>query len=377
MMRRMSGRAALLVLAVVVSIAAAHVKVAIAAPAGAAKVLGGAKGQSGSSIEGPVLGYVFNSVHRTIHPIQGITGAAQVGPALVSEVSFATVAVSPTHTFALGVEAGSGSAYYVELTPAAAKATTLGSINDGADRIVISPSGTAAIFYDRANREAQVVSGLPGDRKVRGPVALDSVPGVISALAVNDAGDAILIGVSEEEGGSVYLGGPSRDPRSLTNMGRVSSVAFLPDSNDAAVADYDRNEVILLTDVAGGGGSTVIGGERDGVMQPAVVAASADGASILVVSSQRGGITRLSTSGGLPNSLDCDCRPSNLMPLVGNAVFVVTETSASPLLVYDGDRELNGQPAPRIWFVPPSEATLVAEPTPSAPRRLPRGRSGR
>ena len=160
-------------------------------------------------------------------------------------------------------------------------------------------------------------------------------------------------------------------------MGRISSVAFLPDSNDAAVADHDRNEVILMTDVVGGGGSTVIGGEQDGVMQPAVVAASADGASILAVSSQRTAVARLSTSGGLPRFLDCDCRPINLMALVGNAVFVVSATSASPLYVYDGDRESNGQSEPRIVFVPPSEANLVTEPAPGAPRRMPRGRSRR
>ena len=367
----------MLVLALVVGFAAVQVNVAIAAPAGAAKVLSGAKGQSGSPIEGPVLGYVFNSVQRTIHPIQGITGAAQVGPAVASDVSFATVAVSPTHTFALGVEAGSGAAYFMELTPGAATTTKVSAVNNGADRIVISPSGTAAVFYDRANREAQVVSGLRGDRKVRGPVALGGVAGVISALAVNDAGDAILVGVSEEEGGSLYLAGPSHDLRSLTSMGRVSSVAFLPDSNDAAVADHDRNEVILMTDVVGGGGSTVIGGEQDGVMQSSVVAASADGVSILVVSSQRSAIVRLSTSGGLPSSLDCDCRPSNLLPLVGNAVFAVSAASASPLYVYDGDRESNGQSEPRIVFVPSSEANLVAEPAPAASRRPPRGRSRR
>lgn len=367
----------MLVFAMLVIVASAQVDVAIAVPADAAKVLGDAKDQSDSPIGGPVLGYVFNSVQRTIRPMQGITGAAQLGPAVASDVSFATVAVAPTHTFALGVEAGSGAAYYVELAPAAATATALSSVNNGADRIVISPSGTAAIFYDRAKREAQVVSGLPGDRKVRGPVALDGVAGVISALAVNDAGDAILVGVSEVEGGSLYLAGPSRDLRSLTSMGRVSSVAFLPDSNDAAVADYDRNEIILMTDVVGDGGSTVIGGEQDGVMQPAVVAASADGSSILTVSSQHSVIARLSTSGGLSSSLDCDCRPSSLLPLVGNAVFVVSAVSASALYVYDGDRESNGQLEPRIWFVPSSEANPVAEPASSAPRCLPRGRSRR
>lgn len=160
-------------------------------------------------------------------------------------------------------------------------------------------------------------------------------------------------------------------------MGRVSSVTFLPDSNDAAVADYHRNEVILMTDVVGGGGSTVVGGEQDGVVQPAVVAVSADGASILAVSPRRSAIARLSTSGGLASSLDCDCRPSNLLPLAGNAVFVVSAASASPLHVYDGDRESNGQSDPRVVFVPSSEANLTAEPAPAAPRRLPRGRSRR
>lgn len=376
MMQWMTGRAVLLVL-VVVSFATAQVNVPVAAPAGAAQVSGDAKGQSDSPMEDPILGYVFNSVQRTIHRIQGVTGAAQVGPAVASDVSFATVAVSPTHTFALGVEADSGVAYYVELAPAAAVASSLSSVNNGADRIVISPSGTAAIFYDRAKREAQVLSGLPGDRKVRGTVELGGVAGVISALAVNDAGDAMLVGVSDEEGGSLYLAGPSHDLRGLTSMGRVSSVTFLPDSNDAAVADHDRNEVILLTDVVGGGGSTVIGEEQDGVMQPAVVAASADGRSILTVSSQRSVIARLSTSGGPLSSLNCDCRPSSLLPIVGNAVFVVSSASASPLYVYDGDRESNGQLEPHIWSVPSVEANLVAEPASSAPRRLPRGRSRR
>ena len=369
--------AGIALLAASMGVASAQVQVALANPAHVAKALSEAAGESAVPIEGPVLGYVFNGVRRTIHPIQGITGAAQVGPAVPSDVTLSAFAASPTHDYALGIEAGSGAAFFLELTPAATTATALSAINDGADRIMVSPSGSAAAFYDRQSRSVQILRGLPEDREVRGPILLDSLPGLISALAVNDAGDVLLVGISEESGGSLHLAGPSRNLRSVMNAGRVASIAFLPDSNDAVVADHDRDEVVLIRDVLAAAGTTVLGSARDGIVQPAAVVSSRDGLTVYATSSRRGEIARMATAGGLPSSIDCDCRPGGLSPLLGNAVFALTDASAAPLFVYDGDRTTNGQPDPLVVFVPPTKSVTQVEPSVSEPRRRPRGRSAR
>ena len=232
-----------------------------------------------------------------------------------------------------------------------------------------SPLGAQVVSVERMSYSGDIVAPIGFGT---GGFLFEARP-----ASVNDAGDVLLVGISEESGGSLHLAGPSRNLRSVMNAGRVASIAFLPDSNDAVVADHDRDEVVLIRNVLAAAGTTVLGSARDGIVQPAAVASSRDGLTVYATSSRRGEIARMATVGGLPSSIDCDCRPVGLSPLLGNAVFALTDASAAPLFVYDSDRTTNGQPDPLVVFVPPAKSVTQVEPSVSEPRRVPRGRSAR
>ena len=344
-----------------------------------------------------VLGYVFDGARRTIHAVLGTIGTAQVGDALPSRITPSTFVAAAGRDYGLAVEAASGAAFFLKLAPSAVSESRIGALNDGADRIVVSPSGSAAAFYDRQSRSVQIVQGLPETRRVSGRIQLDSLDGLLTAMAVNDAGDSLLVGLTGESGGGLYLTGASRNPRKISAAGRVASVAFLPESNDAVMADYDRNEVVLIRSVGESGGTTVattvstsvattaaitagtvvLGGERDGIRQPASIGTSRDGLSVYVISGRRHGVTRLTVAGGAPSSIDCDCTPDRLGPLAGNAVFGLTAASDSPLYIYDGDRETDGRLDPRIVAAPSVNPAKLTQPKPERPLRLRRGRTAR
>ena len=353
----------------------AQVQVAVATPvAGKALAEGASLEDSGKPIEGPVLGYVFDRQKQLLWTLLGIAGASQMAPAFPFDVHLGGLELSSQSNYGFGFESGTGEAHLYDLSGAEPVEIETSGLDTGIDRIVLSPSGEAAGLYNRQTKQVQIVTGLPEDPQARGRVSVETVPGVLAALAISDDGESVLAGVSAEGGGSVYLLGPQQSPRSILPVGRPSSIAFLHGSSDALVADYDRNEVLLVRDVRGAAQVTVLGGEREGILRPVAVAASADNERVFATSSQTNQVAILPANGSSPSFVTCECQPSRLKALAGNAVFRISGASASPVLLLDADHESNGQPAPRIVFVPPGDEVMAPSPAPEPPR-LPRGRA--
>ncbi len=353
----------------------AQVEVAVSAPAVVKALAEGASLEdSGNPVEGPVLGYIFDRQTQLLWRLLGIAGASQMAPAFPFEVHLGRLEVSSQPKYGFGFESGTGEAHLYDLSGAELVEIETSGLDSGIDRIVLSPSGEAAGLYNRQTKQVQIVTGLPDDPQARGRASVETVPGVLAALAISDDGESVLAGVSAEGGGSVYLVGPQQSPRSILPVGRPSSIAFLHGSSDAVVADYDRNEVLLVRDVRGAAQATVLGGERESILRPVAVAASADNERVFAASSQTNQVVILPANGDSPNLVTCECQPSRLKALAGNAVFRITGASASPVMLLDADHESNGQPAPRIVFVPPGDALMAPSPAP-APPRLPRGRA--
>ena len=352
----------------------AQVQVAVSTPA-AAKVVeeGAAQQDAGQPIEGPVLGYVFDRQNQLLWPLIGIAGASQTAPAFQLGVHLGGLQISLRQNYGLGHQTGTGEVHLFDLTGAQPVETDISGFDSGIDRIVLSPGGQAAGLYDRQEKQVQVVTGLPDEPRSLGRVSVASLPGILAALAISDSGELLLAGMSEQGGGSVHLLGPRRSSRPILPLGRPSSIAFLHDSSDAVITDYDRSEVVLIRDVAGAAQVNVLGGEREGIVQPAVAAAAADNARIFVASSQTKTVAIFEISGGSPSFVACECPPSRMKPLAGNAVFRITSSSVSPVMLLDADHMSNGQLAPRIVVAPPGNDVLEPSPAPDPPR-LPRGR---
>lgn len=326
-------------------------------------------GDDNGGIHGPVMGYVFDSRAQGIQPIQGIPGASRVGGLMALGVRFAVAEISPRQDYALGVEAASGELRLVELgVPNPAARAVAGGI-DGADRIVLSAGGDSAAVYDRDSRTVHLLAGLPKNPKVNGSVELSSLPGILTALAVNDRGDAILAAVSSGDAGSLYALMVGEQPRLVAPVTRVTAVRFLHNSSDAVAADYDANEVLLIRNVLTNPEPIVIASARDGVQRPVAVASSPDNKRIFAANSEPGAVAVISPEGGAPEMIACNCRATELSAVRGGAMFRLSSATNAPIMLLDAS-----QPEARMLFIPPADGgseTPVAEPV------LPRGPRGR
>ena len=355
-------------LAVGAGSAYSQVQVALSPGKGAALNRVAAAGQSASSpdgvIQGPVLGYTFDPSRGSLHPIRGIPGASYVADPMPLGFSVKVAAVSPLHNYVLAVDNVSGEVKVLDVTlvpPAAIPVPGAG----GADRIALSPRGDAAALCDRAQRTIQFVSGLPANPSVEGSVDLSSLDGVITAFAISDDGEVGLVATSHRNGGSVHVLKDGQDPRAIVSVGRVLALAFVERSHDAVIADYDKNEVLLVQQADGSAQPVPLASENDGVVRPNAIVAMADGRRALVASSDSGRVAFVPLSGGPTEFVSCSCKPTTLARLNGNSMFQLTAASGQPLFVLDASRA-----EARILFVPPHQP---AEPSRSpAPRRAPR-----
>ena len=153
-----------------------------------------------AQIQAPTLGYVPDTELAAVRPILGIPGAATLGEALDLGVAIDAVAVSPRQDYILALSNhhpvlvlpdGSGSLSLVRES-----ASTV-------DRIVLSPSGSAAALMDSDGRTIQVIAGLPQAPYLARTAAAPTAYGSPTVVAVSD--DASLLLAAFSDSGAVFL----------------------------------------------------------------------------------------------------------------------------------------------------------------------------
>jgi len=293
----------------------------------------------------PVLGYLLDGA-GAVRKMPGVAGATWLTGPLEFGVVLAAGAVSPRQDYLLGLAAPDRRPMVLPLA-ALAGARTLDGVAAGADRVVLSPSGTAAVFYFSQTASLTIVTGLPDSPVPGGNVDLSGLPAPPAGLAISDDGSVILASASTSDGAAVFVLSAQSAPRLLLNGGDFPALAFRRRSLDAVLADRLRNALYWAGDVAGPGEVVLLAGESDGVSAPIAVAASADGARIFVANSGSATIGYLSAAGGPLTLLSCSCSPAALAPLSGNAVFRLTEFSNDPIWLLDGDAS-----EPRLLLAP-------------------------
>jgi hypothetical protein len=323
-------------------------------------------------IRGPVLGYVVDPTTLGVRPLPGIPGASYVGNTLPIGFTAKFVEVSPSHDYALGVEAGSGNLFIIDLRPEIPAAERLTSVSDGVDRIFYSPLGNTVALYFREAKQVEILKGLPDEPSRQGRVDLKGMPGVLTAVAVSDDGQVLAAASSQGDSGALFVGGPGKELRQVGPLGTASALSFLNGSQDLLVADIGRNEVVLVRNIQQGAEWTVLASRQDGMNQPAAVAASRDNRTAFAVDSADGRIAWVPLSGGPVEFVDCPCTPTGLNALAQGSVFRLTSASSAPLYMLDarpqGDEASS---RPRVLFIPaPDQA-------PADQEEAARSRSGR
>jgi hypothetical protein len=342
-------------------------------PAHAALSVAGNKGAAQQGpIGGPLLGYVFDSPTLRLRPLLGIPGASYVGDYLPIGFTPQFVEVSPSHEYAVGVEAGSGDVFLIDLRSGLPAAERLAKATAGADRAFLSPLGKAVAFYHREARQVEILTGLPDTPNFLGRVDLVSVPGMLTALAVSDDGKALAVASAEGDIGSLFVAAPDGEVRLVGPLGRASSLAFLNDLDDLLVADAGRSEIVRIRNFSLGAEWTVLASRQDGIDQPVAVGVTRDNTTALAVGGSDRRIARLPLGGGAVSFLDCPCTPTGLDAIGSGSVFRLTADSNAPMYVLD-TRPRNGalSSEPRVLFIP------AADQTPAAGADAPAGPRGR
>ena len=297
-------------------------------------------GQQGK-VQGPVAGYVFDGPAHALRPVLGIPGASLLGDPVDLGMSMTAAAVSQAQDAVLAV-AADGSLHAFQLSAGVASEVAVNGFSVSPERIVFSPSGSAAAVY--GGGRIQVLTGV-GTNPHAGSIfdisALLALPGnrghstLAGSFAVSD--DGVYVLVASGSGVQVFGGG---SPRQVAT-GRGLAVAFARGNHDAVAAGTG---VVLIQDVGGAANTQSLAAE--GALSAAVgVAFSADNSKLYVASAAARGVTGFDLGAGTSQTFTCDCTPAGIQAM-GN-VYRLNEVSADPLWLLD-----TSAVGPRIVFVP-------------------------
>lgn len=286
-----------------------------------------------SQITGPVSGYLFDNSAHGLRPVLGIPGASLIGDSIDFGLQVASVSVAPRLDAAFAT-AADGTLHLFGLQSGVSTDLNLNGLANSPERVIFSPSGTAAALYGRGS--IQIVTGLPVTAAVAASLTLPALP---DSLAISDDGAALLVA----SGNSVELYAGAADQGALTTTSGPALIAFAPTGHDAAVVDRTGAGVVLFHNVGGAVDPQNLA-PVDGTIQSAsALAFSTDGSQLLLASGQS--VATFDLAAGARGSIACTCSPS-ILARMGD-LFRLNELSQEPLWLLDARPDTAG-----VLFVP-------------------------
>jgi hypothetical protein len=337
-----------------------------------------AQGQSGSTLNGPSLGLMFDSASALIRPILGIPGATTWGAPLSTGFAVGQAAVAPGGDFALAVAKD-------DFRLAAVRASggvvqwLAPAMGEAPDLIAFSPRGRAAALYYRSSGRLLVLAGLRNTTPRVVLVDTSSLPAAPSLVAVSEDAAALLLAVPEGDAAGLYFlpgflpAARTKSPKDVAGQSReddlptssasgfgfaqrlgafqsISALRFAGGGSDALVADEAANAVYLIQNASGPTQINILGSAQDGLSRPVAVEAM-DARRVLVANAGAGKLTILYRDGTPPVSIACGCSPAVLHQLAGSSVYRLTQSSQEPMWLLDA-----GGNETRILTIPPDRS---------------------
>jgi hypothetical protein len=303
------------------------------------------------TLSGPSLGLVYDPAAQAIRPVLGIPGASTAGKHIDLGFTIAAAAIAPSHNYALALSTD-GSLQLVTFRSDGVSAQAISS-SARPDRMVLSPSGSAAILYYKSAAAVQVVTGLPDSVQVGTQLDISALPQAPDTLAISDDGAVVLAGVAENgkdeaARGEVFLVPPDGSAaRSIAVVQHASAMAFYTKSQDVLIADDVANSITMVSDAAGQASQQWTFTDA-GLPAPDSVQVSADRKTVLAGSSKNGMLAIVDATGvNAPMFVKCQCAPMEVRPFKPAGIFQVTEPGNGLLWIFDSN-PVN----PRVLFVP-------------------------
>ena len=304
-----------------------------------------------STLTGPSLGLVYDPTEQAIRPILGIPGASTAGAHIDAGFAVVGAAIGPSHDYALAISTD-GSLNLVAFSSAGASAQVVNAAATP-DRMMLSPSGSAALLYYKSAMAVQAVTGLPGSPQVGSKLDISGLPQAPDTFAISDDGAVILAGVVENAAGQAASGEVFLIPadgsavRSISQVQHASALGFFRQSHDVLIADDAANSITRVSDASGQAGAVWMFADP-GLVAPDSVQVSADGKTVLAGSSKNSVLAIVDPSGTNPTVfLPCQCAPMEMHPLKAAGVYQVTEPGNGLFWILDSNAQ-----NPRVLFVP-------------------------
>jgi hypothetical protein len=300
-------------------------------------------GAAWAQVEGPVIGYLPDG--GSLRTMSGIPAAGSVGGAITPGGAFSRIEISPNQTQALAVAAGNGAVTLYTVSSGASVAVQ--GVASSPDRIIFSPSGTAAGLWFSSTRHFQLLSSVSATPTVN-DIDFSFTLSDPTSLAVSDDGQW-MVGAWPF---SLYAVGPSHSAIVLPVSGAAEAVSFFHRRND--VAAITASQVVLITDIAGAIAPNVIWSKPDDSpptdpatappVQVAVALATSFDNRYLSVAGNLGSLSTFELAAGTSVGLNCACAPANLYEM-GGALFRLTSLTDGVVKVFDASTN-------DVWFVP-------------------------
>jgi hypothetical protein len=296
-----------------------------------------------AQVQGPIMGYLPEK--GALRILYGIPGSGSVGLGITPGGAFSRIEVSPDQTQALAIAADTGAVMLYTISSGASVAVQ--GVASAPDRIVFSPSGTAAGLWFSSSRHFQLLNRLSASPAVN-DIDFSFTGSDPTSLAVSDDGQW-MVGSWPF---STYTVGPSGYAIVLPISGAAEAVCFFHRRND--VAAITPNQVILITDIAGAVASKVIWSKPDDpepadpATAPPVEIAMGLAMSFdnryLSVAGNLGSLSTFDLEAGTSVGLNCACSPASLYGM-GESLFRLTSLVDGVVKVFDASTN-------EVWFVP-------------------------
>ena len=304
-----------------------------------------------SRVTGPTLGFLFDAHSGSLFRMPGIAGAASLGNRLEVGFRISQAVVGPQQDFVMVTRAGDRQALLIRFLAGAVGVSSLGAATAGVDRIALSPNGLNAALYDAAQGKLTIVTGLPLAPSIVRNVDVSGLTGELTALAIGDDADNVLVASADADAGSVFALRAEGNLAPVYTGGRVSAIRFLDGRQDAAFADASLGRVYLARGLASQVTLELLAGEQDGITLPVAIEASRDSRVLFVANRDSGVIASIDRDSRAVAQFSCQCTPTLLNRLTGDSVFQLTDPSEQPVKIFDG-----GARGPRVLAIPGTPA---------------------
>ncbi len=289
-------------------------------------------------IRGPMLGWVWDARKESIRGILGIAGSSVLGQGVDLGAPVKLAAIAGKRELALVLLGENREAAVVDLKPLTPSAQRIADMPAGAERVVLSPTGAAAVLVYKEPPRMIVLGALntAPEKKAELDLANEGLP---AALAVNDAGDAVLATFGEAARATLFDTSGNRFP--LSKETPVKSIAFLEDTRDALLAAEDG--VFLSREVSADGPL-----ERIAEVVSAGAVAALDRQHFLIVDNELQSVVEVNVEAGSKRDAQCPCAPKLLTRMTGANIYRLNEVSNGPLWLVEVQES-----GLRTIFVPP------------------------